>query len=94
MRKINDAVNERSGRTFERGEVGGLFRTASQVGPGRQNRGGFWRRNGRSDSTGEDLVDVRNDFDGLADDEQNGDRDQDNAEIGLAFLPGSHFGLE
>ena len=39
------------------------------------------------------FVDVRDDFDGLAGDEEDGDGDEDDAEVGLAPLPRRHLGV-
>ena len=39
------------------------------------------------------LVDVRDDLDGLADDEEDGDGDEDDAQVGLPPLPRRHLGV-
>ena len=39
------------------------------------------------------LVDIWNDLDGLAGDEEDRDGDEDDAEVGLAPLPRSHLGI-
>ncbi len=42
----------------------------------------------------DDLVQVGDDLDGLADDEENRDGDEDHSEVGLALLTGSHLGVK
>ena len=40
-----------------------------------------------------DFVDIRDDLDGLADDEEDGDGDEDDAQVGLPPLPRRHLGV-
>ena len=93
VRDVDDAVDQRRRRTLERRQVR-LLRlvraSAAQVGLV-LGRGG---RRRRRQPAGEDFVHVRDDLDRLADDEENGDGDQDDAEVRLPLLPGRHLGLK